>query len=151
MALEDILETLKKQQLKRRQKIASSQAVNQLPRIQSQQQNNLPEANINKITPYKSKSIDLNNTSQLKDSLNNRQKVKPLSNTANLSNQLSNLQSLNNNTANSQISSSGNGDVDSAVKNAAKQYGVDEKLIYAIIGQESGGNAKAKSNKVQAV
>jgi soluble lytic murein transglycosylase-like protein len=147
MSLETILKDLKQQQLKRRQKIASSQAVNQLPQIQSQQQNNLPEANINKITPYKSKSIDLNNTSQLQNSINNRQPVQPLSNTANLSNQLSNLQSLNNNTANSQISSSGNGDVDSAVKNAAKQYGVDEKLIYAIIGQEIGGNAKAKSNK----
>jgi soluble lytic murein transglycosylase-like protein len=147
MSLETILKDLKQQQLKRRQKIASSQAVNQLPQIQSQQQNNLPEANINKITPYKSKSIDLNNTSQLQNSINNRQPVQPLSNTANLSNQLSNLQSLNNNTANNQISSSGNGDVDSAVKSAAKQYGVDEKLIYAIIGQESGGNAKAKSNK----
>jgi len=150
MALENILENLKQQQLKRRQKIASSQAVNQLPQIQSQQQNNLPETNINQVTPYKNKSINLNNTSQLQNSINNRQPVQPLSNTANLSNQLSNLQSLNNTASSSggnQIKSSGNGDVDSAVKSAAKQYGVDEKLIYAIIGQESGGNAKAKSNK----
>lgn len=150
MGLEDILNDLKQQQLKRRQKITSSQAVNQLPQIQSQQLNNQIEHASQKITPYESTTKNLTNTSQLQESINNRQTVQPLSNTANLSNQLSNLQSLNNtasSSVNTQIKSTGNSDVDSAVKNASKQYGVDEKLIYAIIGQESSGNAKAKSGK----
>src|SRR4030042_4323932 len=139
MALEDILSNLKQEQLKRRQRITSNQAVTQLPQIQNQQQNNQLEPASQKITPYESTTKNLTNTSQLQDSLNNRQPVQPLSNTSNLSSQLSNLQNISSPSTES-ISSSGNGDVDSAVKNAAKQYGVDEKLIYAIIGQESGGN-----------
>ncbi len=41
--------------------------------------------------------------------------------------------------------SSGDFSVDSAIKKAADKYGVDEKLIRAIIKQESGFNAKAVS------
>lgn len=41
--------------------------------------------------------------------------------------------------------SSGDFSIDSAIKKAADKYGVDEKLIRAIIKQESGFNAKAVS------
>jgi cell wall-associated NlpC family hydrolase len=99
MALEAILNDLKKQQQARRESIEKRQVQTQLPNISMQ--NMQPNKPLQQFTPYKqTQQINqnaispLSNTQSLSNTINNRQKVQPLSNTSNLSNQLSRLQSL---------------------------------------------------------